>query len=183
MIITISGNQGAGKKTIAKKLAEKLGYKNISVGDLRGEIAIEHNMTIDELNEIGKIDDWVHKKADQKIINIGKEKDNFVIDGWIAYHFIPHSYKIFLEVDEIIGTKRIFQNQRPDEKACNTIEELKEMLKIRLNMTREQLQKYYGVNFLNKSNYDYILDTSNLTPEEVINKIKEKIPYENQKNL
>jgi cytidylate kinase len=91
MKITITGKPGSGKSTVAGILAQKLNCKYCSIGDLRGEIAQEHGLTIDELNEIGKKESWVHKKADEKTIEIGKTKENYIVEGWIAYHFIPHS--------------------------------------------------------------------------------------------
>lgn len=168
MIITISGKQGAGKTTLAKNLAKALNYKFISIGDLRGEIAKEHNLTIDQLNEIGKTEDWVHKIADQKTIGIGKTKDNFIVEGWAAWYFIPHSKKIFLEVDEVVGTKRVFKNQRFDEKPCTNMREMKALLDLRLNETKKAFKKYYKINFLDKSNYDIIIDTTNLNIEEML---------------
>lgn len=175
MIITISGKQGAGKTTLAKMLAKRLDYKFISIGDLRGQIAQEHGLTIDELNEVGKAESWVHKEADKKTIEIGKKETFFVIEGWLAFHFIPNSVKVFLEVDPDIGAKRIFANQRPDEKPCKTITELKDMLQERLKKTGEQFKKYYGIDFLKRENYDFIIDTSSLTPTQVLNKIMEKL--------
>jgi len=50
MIITIGGEPGSGKSTVANIVAQKLGYKHYSTGDLRGEIAMRHGLTIDELN-------------------------------------------------------------------------------------------------------------------------------------
>jgi len=175
MIITISGMQGAGKTTLAKKLATKLNYKFISIGDLRGEIAKEKGITIDELNEIGKKEKWVHDEADKKTIEIGRTRDNFIVEGWLAWHFIPHSKKIFLEVDSKIGAKRIFKNQRQDEKPCNNLIEMQEVLKQRLKVTDEQFQKYYHVNFLDKSNYDIIINTTNLSIEDMVKEALNKI--------
>ncbi|HII15831.1 MAG TPA: AAA family ATPase, partial [Nanoarchaeota archaeon] len=39
MQITIGGVPGAGKSTVAKLIAEKLGYKSYSMGAIRREIA------------------------------------------------------------------------------------------------------------------------------------------------
>jgi len=175
MIITISGKQGAGKTALAKNLSKKLNYEFISIGDLRGTIAKEHNMTIDELNEVGKKDKWVHTKADEKTIEIGKTKDNFIIEGWIAGHFIPHSKKIFLDVDPEVGAKRIFKNQRPDEKPCETVDEMRSLLKERLETTDAQFQRYYGIKFLDKSNYDIVIDSTNLSIEEMVKTAIDKL--------
>lgn len=173
MIVTISGNPGAGKTTTAKLLAKKLGYKHISMGDLRGRIAMKHNMTIDELNEIGKKEIWTDKEADDELIRMGKEEDNLIIDTWIGYHFVPNSVKIFLKVDPQVGAERIFKNQRPDEPKKETIEEVKEMVAKRVEDSNSRYKKYYNINFLDKSNYDLIIDTTHLTVEGVIGKILE----------
>jgi len=175
MIITISGKQGAGKTTLAEKLAEQLNYKIISIGNLRGEIAKEKGMTIDELNELGKKEDWVHKEADKKTIEVGEKEDDFIIEGWIAYHFIPNSKKVFLEIDENVGAKRIFENQRLDEKPCKNLKEMKNQLKERLKITNNQFKKYYGINFLDKSNYDMIIDTTNLSIKNAVDIIQKKL--------
>jgi predicted cytidylate kinase len=168
MIITIGGNQGAGKTTLAKKLSEKLNYKFISIGDLKGEISKERGITIDELNEIGKKEKWIHEEFDKKTIEIGKTRNNFIVEGWLAFYFIPNSKKIFLEVDPKIGAKRIFEDQRPDEHKCKNVDETENQLKKRLEITNEQFKKYYGVNFLDKKNYDIIINTTNLSIDKMV---------------
>ena len=49
MIITIAGAPGAGKTSLAKELAKRLGMKFYSAGDILEKIAREKNETIDEL--------------------------------------------------------------------------------------------------------------------------------------
>ncbi|MCR4327338.1 MAG: cytidylate kinase family protein [Nanoarchaeota archaeon] len=175
MKITISGLPGSGKTTVARMISQKLEIPFISIGDLRGEIAKEKRLTIDELNEIGKKEDWVHKRADEKTIQLGKTDKSFVIEGWLAYHFIPNSFKVFLKVDEKSSARRIFIDQREDEKKCKTEKEVKEMLKKRVNTSDDQFYKYYGVRFLDKLNYNIIIDTTNLSPQEVVKIILSKI--------
>jgi len=176
MIITISGKQGAGKTTLAKNLAKKLNYKFLSIGDLKGIMAQERGMTIDEFSEMGKKDPkTVHELVDEKTKEIGKTEDNFIIEGWIAWKFIPHSKKIFLEVEPKVGAKRVFADQRPDEDHCEKIEEMELMLKERLKTTNAQFIKNYGIKFLDKTQYDIIVDTTHLTIEEMINIILKKL--------
>lgn len=177
MIITISGKQGAGKTTVAKILSAKLNFDFISIGDLQGEIAMEKKMTIGKLMALGKNEKWVHQEMDKKTKEIGKEKDNFVIEGWLAYHFIPHSFKIFLEVNEDVGAKRIFGDSRLDEPKQKTIEKTKENLKKRLKDAQEGFKKVHGINFLDKSKYNFILNTSNITSEKAAEIILEKIKF------
>ena len=64
MIITISGKPGSGKSTVAKIIAAKLGLNKYSIGDLRGKMALDRGITIDELNEVGEKEDFTDKEAD-----------------------------------------------------------------------------------------------------------------------
>ena len=170
MIITISGLPGSGKTTVAKKLSKKLNYEFISVGDLKGQFAKEKGMTIDEFMRKCSPEE-VHQKVDDYQKNIGKTKKEFIIEGWLAYHFIPNSFKIFLDVQDEVSAERVFKDQREDEKKCDTREEVKKMLEERLKISDEQFYKCYGIRFLKKSNYDLVIDTTKISPNEVLGKI------------
>jgi cytidylate kinase len=170
MIITIGGKPGSGKTTAAKKAAEKLGYKHISIGDLRGRLAQKHGMTIDEFNKLGMKEEWTDKDTDKELEKL-KEEDNIVIDTWVGYHFIPDSIKIFLEVDYKEGAKRIFKNQRPDEPKKKTAEEVEKMIRKRVEDSRARYLKWYDTDILDKSNYDLVIDTTKLGKQEVVDRI------------
>lgn len=184
MIITISGKHGAGKTSVAKKLAKTLNYDFISVGNLQREIAVRKGITIMELMEIGKKDKSIHIEMDRKTIEAGKTKKNLIIEGLIAFHFIPHSYKIFLDVCEHTGAKRVSGAERKDEPKAETLEETKERLKNRLIDVQESFKDYYNLDFLDKSPYDLIINTTELTVQQVIDKILLSLScYENKKNI
>ena len=132
---------------------------------------MKKGLTITEMMVLEKKEPWIHQAVDKKTEEIGKTEDNFVIDGWIAYHFIPHSFKVFLEVQPQIGAERIFNDTREDEPHQETVEKTKENIQNRLINTQAGFKKAHDIDFLDTSNYDLIFDTSNLTKEEVINKI------------
>lgn len=173
MIITISGLPGSGKTTVARMVAERLGFKHYSGGKMRGEIAMKRGLTIDQLNEIGKKEAWTDTKVDRIIEDLGKKEDNLVIDGWPAFHFIPHSIKIFLYVDPKVGAERIFKKQRPDEERKKNVDEILEMIKKRIKDSNDRYKKYYGIDFLDGKNYDHVIDTTNLEINQVVEKILE----------
>ena len=176
MIITISGLPGSGKTTVGKLLAEKLGFKFYSIGDLRGKMAMEQGLTIDELNELGMKEDWTDKEVDEYQKKLGMKEDNFVIESRLGFYFIPHSFKVFLKVNLKTGAERIFRDPRPDEKKKGSVEEEIEGIKKRMESDKSRYKKYYGItDFTDERHFDLVIDTTNLTPEEVVERIIEEI--------
>ncbi len=177
MIITLAGLSGAGKSTVKKMLAEKLGWKAYSMGDMRGAYATEHSMTIDELNTLGMTDPKTDALVDEFQTELGKREDNFVIDGWMSWFFIPQSVKIFLDISPEEGAKRIFAEQqnypdhRKDERPYSDVADVQANLAQRVLQNQERYRKWYRVDFLDKSQYDLVIDTSALSPEQVVERI------------
>ena len=177
MIITISGVPGSGKSTIGKILAKKLGYEYFSMGDLRGQMAMERGLTIDELNALGEKEDWTDKRADEIQTQMGKEKDNFIFEGRLSWYFIPSSFKIFFTVDQKTAAERTLKNraERPDEKSVATLAEAEEAVRHRLASDKKRYLLHYGIDYTKPENYDLVIDTANLKIEEITQIILDKI--------
>jgi cytidylate kinase len=180
MIITVTGLPGSGKTTIIKQLSEALHLPWYSVGDLRGKMAKERGITIDELNTIGESEAFTDKEVDDYQKSLGHTSESFVIDGRLSWYFIPNSFKIFLDVDPKIGAERIFEaskkGERSDEESYTSAEEAAQFISNRVASDVKRYQKYYQVDFLHRNNYDLVLDTSSITAEEATRQILEKIP-------
>ncbi len=176
MIITIFGMPGSGKTTVGKMLAKKLGYRFYSMGDMRGRMAMERGLTIDQLNRLGESEDWTDKDVDKYQEELGKKEDNFIVDGWLSWHFIPHSLKVFLEVDHRTAAERVFRDQRPDEKKQDTVEGMKRMLEERLEESNARYRKYYGIiDITDRSHYDLVIDTNDISAKQVAARILEAV--------
>ena len=96
-----------------------------------------------------------------------------LVYGWYA---VPQSFKVYLKVDLDVAAKRIFNDEkrRDTEKKMATIEEQKKEIMKRYNLENERYFELYGVRKEDESHYDLVLDTTNLTPEEVAKKIEEE---------
>ena len=175
MRITISGYPGAGKTTVGKLLADRLGYKFYSVGDLRGKMAMERGMTIDELNKLGEKEFWTDDMADQWQKKIGQTEDNFVIEGRLSFYFIPDSVKIFLTIDPTVAAERVFINQRPDEKPVSSAAEMKNLIQQRLEADRKRYQEYYHIDPSAAENFDLVIDTTSKSIDEVVEEIQSRL--------
>jgi cytidylate kinase len=170
MIISLSGAPGSGKSTIAKRLAEELGWPRYYIGGLRRQKAQERGMTLAEYNKLGETDPSTDLEVDRYQEELGKKEDNFIIEGRTSWYFIPQSLKFYIDVDEEEGAKRIWsemegENER-NEGGPKTLDELIESLRERIRSDEKRYRKYFGINAFNKDNFDHIIDTTDLNPEE-----------------
>lgn len=168
MRITLSGGPCSGKSTVAKILAQRLKLKHYSMGDMRGKMALDRGMTIDELNKLGEKEDFTDKEVDEYQRKLGENEDNFVIDSRLGFYFIPQSYKVFLSVNEKVAAERLLKApKRPDEPEYKTIDDVLNKLRERVDSDNRRYQKYYKIDYTDKKQYDLVIDTTSFTPEQV----------------
>ncbi len=171
-IITITGDHASGQGTASNLLKEYLGYEIYRNGQYVRKLALEKGMSIVEfqvyLNEHPELDREIEKSA----TNYASEHDNLIVDAKLGWFAIPNSFKVYLKVDIDISVKRAYEdNARKDTEPFKSIEEAKEKITYRHKEETNRWIEEYGVNRDDMSNYDLVIDTSNLTPEEVAKKI------------
>ena len=126
MIITVSGRAGAGKSTLAKALARRLRLKRYSSGDLQRQIAKDKGISLLDLSRLEEKSDEIDVLVDKRTAALGKTEDNFVIDGRLTFHFIPHAtLKIFLDADIRERARRIFRDRREGDSYKDVAETIK----------------------------------------------------------
>ena len=185
-IITISGSEGSGKSTIIKYLQGKLNADRIDVGEIRREYAKSKGLTLEELNKLA-ID---NPESDVKIDNQTAirarelaEKNLVIVGGRTQFHFLPESFKLYIKCDLDESAKRIWKdlqnNTNRNEGKINSLEALKKSLINRKESDLARYKKYYNLDHTDESQYDYVIDTTNITTQEaiyiVLKKIKEKL--------
>jgi len=184
MIISFNGVAGSGKSTIAKRLAKNLGWPRYYIGGLRREKAKEKGLTLAEYNKLGETDSKTDVEVDEYQKELGKKEDNFVIEGRTSWYFIPHSIKIYLDVDPMEGAKRVFnelrkKDNRNEDMNLKTIKDVLKSHQNRKKSDKKRYKKYYNIDVYQPNNYDLVIDTTNLTIEQVFkrvyNFIKKKI--------
>ena len=171
MIITISGKAGSGKSTVAGLLSEKLSLKHYSIGGLMREMAAQKGLPLLELNKLAEKDKSIDFELDNKLKELGKECDNFVVDGRLTAFFIPNAQvRVFLDADDKVRAQRILNDTRKQEKN-KSLRETMLNIKKREESEKKRYKKYYGINYFDKTLYNCIVDTTKLNPNQVAEKI------------
>lgn len=180
MIISLSGAQGSGKSTIAQELAKQLNWPRYDVGGIRRKIAQDKGLTLAEYNQLGESDPSTDLEVDDYQKELGEKEDNFIIEGRTSWYFIPHSFKIYLDVEQREGAKRILEHlqedsERNEDRGITNEETMLKSLAKRAKSDAYRYRKYYNIDVHDKKHYDYILDTTNLNVEEVLQNILKEI--------
>jgi len=174
VILTISGFHGTGKSTIGKLIAASLGITYYSTGEAFRELAKEKEMTLAEFTEFVENHPNVDLELDEKIIEIAK-KDNIVIDSQLSGFLLKDiaDFKIHLVCPIDIRVKRMAARDQTSYKT-----KLKETA-LREKSELERFKKLYNIDLNNikevNETFDLIIDTENLTIEEVLKLILLKL--------
>ena len=171
MIITISGKAGSGKSTVATLLAKKLHIKHYSIGDLMRAMAAEKGIALLELNELAEKDKSIDFELDNKLKELGKTHDGFVVDGRLTAFFIPNAdIRAFLKTDDNVRAERILNDKREHEKS-QTLKEMISKINQREESEKKRYKQYYGADYSDKKLYNLVVDTTHMAPNEVVQKI------------
>jgi CMP/dCMP kinase len=169
-IITIAGKPGSGKSTTARNVAEALNYGRFSSGDLFRSIGKERGVNVNKINEIAETEKEIDELVDQKLRDIGAAEDNLVIDSRMAWHWMPYSFRVYLDLDLEVAATRIIrgmdETRRAVEHVPETPEEYAMVLANRLESEIKRYNSLYEVNPYDPANYDLVVDTAVNNPEQ-----------------
>lgn len=174
MIVTISGRPGSGKSVVATRVAETLGFRHVSAGDFMREMAEERGMSILELSQSAERYDAIDREIDERTVRIAEESDDFVMDARLGWHFIPKSFKVFLDVRPQVAAQRIYEARRGTERENVDLETTRKAIESRTTSERNRYLEYYGLDYTDPEQYDLVIDTSQKSIAEVVAEIVER---------
>ena len=174
-IISIAGDLGSGKTTVTKLMQRDLGYEIYRNGTYFRKLAVDHGMSVTEFNVYVTDHPEIDRQIEQSAAEYAKTHDEFIIDARLGWYSVPESFKVYLTVDLDESAKRAFNDpDRKDSESFATLEEQKEDIKKRFELENKRYFELYGVHKEDLNNYDFVLDTTNILPEEVNKRIIEE---------
>lgn len=150
-----------------------LGYTRHSSGDMVRAYVKEHGMTLAEYNERAEEEHGLDTAIDNKLRDL-RDHSDIVVDSRLGFYWIPESFKVYLDLDMEVAAARIFKDAvtnvrraKGDAGPSDTIAEVNEHVKRRMNEERSRFRHMYGVDPFNTEHFDLVVDTSRHSPETV----------------
>ncbi|MEE8168034.1 MAG: AAA family ATPase [Candidatus Hydrothermarchaeales archaeon] len=165
MIVTIGGDIGSGKTTVAKALAERFHIENISAGEAFRAMAQERGMSLAEFSKLAEEDHTLDRELDKKQVQLVKAAKDVVVDGRLSGLLLQSEadLKIWLRAPLEVRAKRVSGREKKDFR--QVLEETREREESELKRYKE----IYQIDLRDLSPYDVILNTELWGSEEIIN--------------
>lgn len=174
-IISLGGELASGKGTTSRVLMKRLNYGIYRNGDYFRELAKNMNMDVTTFNIYVENHPEIDRQIENSAAEYAKTHDNFIIDARLGWYAVPESFKVYLKVDLDVAARRAFFDEaRKDSEKFNTLEEQKADIQKRYKLENERYWQLYQVRKEDESNYDLVIDTTELTGEETADIIEKE---------
>ena len=172
MIITVSGKPCTGKSTMAEIFVKNYGFERVYAGAIFKQVAKEMGLDILEFAKSDKVVD-IDFEVDNKLKEIYNTRfnDDILIESRTAWSFMPKAFNVFIDVSDDVMASRLYNSERGEKERGSSLEDAKQKVMGRYGADVARYKKIYGINCDDLSQYDLVLDNSNLTPEETAEKI------------
>ena len=175
-IIAITGGIAGGKSIVVRKIAKKLGMETYIASDSFRKLARDNNMDLATFNAYVENNPDIDKVIDESLSEYINSHDNLVVDSRLAWHFANDAFKVCITVKLDVAAQRLIKDasNRNVEDKYETIDSAKIAIITRERYERERYIKEYGIDILDYSNYDMVIDSTDMSAEEIANMIIEE---------
>jgi predicted cytidylate kinase len=165
--VTISGDLGSGKSSVAGELAGMLGFPVVSTGSLQREIASSLQMSTLEANLHAENDWSIDDRIDGMTVRVAREATSgIVFDSRMAWHFVPGALKVRLTVDPYVAAERVVGRGAAAAEHYGSVDEAFDAILQRSASEGRRFQAIYGIDVALLANFDLVIDTSAITVAE-----------------
>jgi predicted cytidylate kinase len=162
--VVVAGDVGTGTTTLAKSLSDKLGFKYISAGDFFRKYALENNIP---LWDKASVPDEIDRRIDTQFSEMMKNDSGFVFDTHYGGYFtrdMKDVFKILLTCKPEVAENRIISRDHTHK------ENVEEIRKRRAGIVAKFKKLYSSENHENPNFFDLVVDTTNTSQNEVLQK-------------
>lgn len=168
--IALAGDLGSGKSTVAALLSERTGAEIYSTGQICRALAEKKGLPIDHFNIYMETHPEVDREIDDGLIALSEKPGKLIIDSRMAWHFVSGCFSVYLSTDPRVSAERILSDNRSGE-CFSGVEEAMERIEARRSSEDKRYYEKYGVRIKDMRSYDFVLDTTHISPVRVADEI------------
>jgi cytidylate kinase len=164
MTLTVSGEVGAGKSTVARALAQMLGLRCLSSGEIFREEARRRGVTLAELSLLAEQDPSIDRMVDQAQVAEARTSD-IVVESRLSGWLLDGDVRIWLRAPVDVRARRVAARDGV------TVEAARADIMIRESSERRRYAALYHIDLEDLTRYHIVLDTSVWGPEDITHAI------------
>jgi cytidylate kinase len=162
--IALSGKSGCGNTTVSRMLAAALGLRFVNF--TFRSLAEERRLSLKEVIDRAALDDSWDREVDDRQVRLARGEGGCVLGSRLAIWMLPEAdLKVYLRASPAERVRRIMKREGGDREAVETFTEERD------RRDRERYMRIYGIDNDEYEFADLVIDTDNLTPEEICGRI------------
>ena len=163
MKIAISGKSGCGNSTVSRLVAKRLGYRLVNY--TFHSVAQELGVSFDEMCEMAEQDDKWDRYVDRRQVEMARRGDTVLGSRLAIWVLDDADFRVYLDAPTDVRASRIQRREG------GTFEEVRDKTGERDQRDHDRYLRLYGINNNDFGFVDLVIDTQDLTQDEVADRI------------
>ena len=165
MKIAISGKRGCGNSTVSRIVAKRLGYKLVNY--TFHSTAQEIGVSFDEMCEMAEQDDKWDLYVDERQVEMAREGDTVLGSRLAIWVLEDADFRVYLDARMEVRSTRIQKREGGE------LEQVSARTTRRDQRDHDRYLRLYGIDNNDFRFVDLVVDTEDMTPEEIADVIVE----------
>ena len=165
MKIAISGKSGCGNSTVSRIVAKRLGYKLVNY--TFHSIAQEIGVSFDEMCEMAEEDDKWDLYVDERQVEMASEGDTVLGSRLAIWVLEDADFRVYLDARMEVRSTRIQKREGGE------LDQISAKTTKRDQRDHDRYLRLYEIDNNNFKFVDLVVDTEDMTPEEIADVIIE----------